>query len=105
MFLVTIVVLLLMIMEFTLQAYRKVQFGRHLNPPATVTFGPALWMLLVLVPLTILGSVLSGFAVCCPGRHKKSRDEEHRDTKEVVEESHDSYHHDSSSSAVQKEEV
>ncbi|KAK3828819.1 MAG: SUR7/PalI family-domain-containing protein [Benniella sp.] len=106
-FLVTIVVLLLMIMVFTLQGYRKVQFGKHLNPPAMVTFGPAVWMVLALVPLTILGSVLSGFAVCCPGRYKKSKKEEehHHHTKEVVEESHDSHEYHSSSGAVQKEEV
>ncbi|KAF9351810.1 hypothetical protein BGX34_000334 [Mortierella sp. NVP85] len=104
MFLVTIVVLLLMIMEFTLQGYRKVQFGRHLNPPATVTLGPAMWMILALVPLTILGSVLSGFAVCCPGRYKKSKEEEHH-TKEVVEESHESHQDYSPSGAVQKEEA
>ncbi|KAG0221166.1 SUR7/PalI family-domain-containing protein [Mortierella sp. GBAus27b] len=94
MFLVTLVCLLLMIAVFTVNGYRKVQFERHLQPAADVSLGPGAWITLVLVPLTIFGSLLNGFAVCCPGRFKgKSREDGHDASGAHKEEAHDHQEH------------
>lgn len=113
MFLVTLVCLLLMITVFTVNGYRKVQYGRHLEPQANTSFGPGAWITLALVPLTIISSLMSGFAVCCPGRFKRKPREEHEtvvphEKQEVHEEHqehrehHEERHHEE---RHQKEEV
>ncbi|GJJ73681.1 hypothetical protein EMPS_06039 [Entomortierella parvispora] len=66
--LVTLCSVLLLIVVFTVNGTRKVQYERHLDPEVSVKFGPGMWITLVLVPLTVFGSLFGAFAVCCPGR-------------------------------------
>ncbi|KAF9905311.1 hypothetical protein BX616_001040 [Lobosporangium transversale] len=71
MFLVTLCCVLLMIVVFTVNVSRKIQYERHLTPEAKTSLGPGVWITLALAPLAIFGSVFSAFAVCCPGRFEK----------------------------------
>ncbi|KAF9348587.1 hypothetical protein BGX26_013021 [Mortierella sp. AD094] len=74
-FLVTLCCVLLMIVIFTVNGSRKIQFEAHLQPPVKTSLGPGVWITLGLVPLTVFGSLFSAFAVCCPGRfERRSRD-------------------------------
>lgn len=64
-----------MAVVFTVNGTRKIHYERHLVPEATVKFGPGVWITLVLVPLTVFGSLFGAFAVCCPGRlERRQRD-------------------------------
>ncbi|KAG0257224.1 hypothetical protein BG011_004077 [Mortierella polycephala] len=83
--LVTLSCVLLMVVVFTVFVSRKIQFERHLEPKANVTLGPGVWITLALVPLTIFGSLIGAFAVCCPGRFKKQSE----DAPESKEEAHE----------------
>ncbi|KAG0327392.1 hypothetical protein BGZ99_007722 [Dissophora globulifera] len=86
-FLVTIAVILLTVVVFTVNGSRKVQFEKHVVPETNVTFGPGMWITLGLVPLTVFGSLLSAFAVCCPARlQRRSSARDMPESKEDISE-------------------
>ncbi|KAF9574400.1 hypothetical protein EC968_006560 [Mortierella alpina] len=71
--LVTLTCLLLMVVVFTIYGARKIQFDLHMVPEVNASLGPATWMCMAIVPLTILGSLAGAFAVCCPNRFKSKK--------------------------------
>ncbi|KAF9438963.1 hypothetical protein BGZ76_002256 [Entomortierella beljakovae] len=83
--LVTLSSILLMVVVFTVNATRKIQFERHLSTPVKTSLGPGVWIMLSLVPLTVFGSLFSGFAVCCPGRFERRNREVPESKEEVTE--------------------
>ncbi|KAI1317499.1 hypothetical protein EDD11_008306 [Mortierella claussenii] len=87
MLLVTLSCILLMMVVLAVNVSRKVQFEKHLVPDAKVSLGPGVWITLALVPLTVFGTLLNGFAVCCPGRlqrRPKSAEDFPADTKAEI---------------------
>ncbi|CAO3571364.1 unnamed protein product [Mortierella alpina] len=71
--LVTLTCVLLMVMVLTVNGARKIQFDLHMVPEVHASLGPATWMCLGIVPLTVLGSLVGAFAVCCPNRLKSKK--------------------------------
>ncbi|KAF9289904.1 hypothetical protein BGZ68_008388 [Mortierella alpina] len=84
--LVTLACILLMVVVLTVYGARKIQFDLHMVPEVNASLGPATWMCLAIVPLTVLGSLVGAFAVCCPNRFKSNKDVKDLppDTKEKV---------------------
>ncbi|KAF9963997.1 hypothetical protein BGZ70_007037 [Mortierella alpina] len=65
--------ILLMVVVLTVNGARKIQFDLHMVPEVHAYLGPATWMCLAIVPLTMLGSLVGAFAVCCPNRFKSKK--------------------------------
>ncbi|KAF8930304.1 hypothetical protein BGZ58_008338 [Dissophora ornata] len=82
--LATLSSILLLVVVFTVNGSRRIQFEEHVVPDTKVTLGPGVWITLALVPLTVFGSLFSAFAVCCPGRFERSRSTYAEEPKEGV---------------------